>query len=282
MEATVTRRVAVITGACGGMGQAVARLLGMDMDLVLTDVNQTKLEAFTAQLREDGYNVPGLVAGSLENDAVLAELAAQQQAAGALGALVHTAGLSPALADWRPILTVNLVATEKLLRMIEASLTSGTVAVLIASIAGHMAAVRPELDALMAEPLTEGFFEKAETLLEQVVIPGYPVGLKIPAYFASKREVIRICERRASAWAKHGARIVSVSPGLIWTPMARKEAEHNAMARARVEANPLGRWGTAMDIANAARFLISEAASFITGCDLRVDGGVAPLNGPLH
>lgn len=65
--------------------------------------------------------------------------------------------------------------------------------------------------------------------------------------------------------------------------MARTEAETNAMSLAVVEATPLGRWGTAMDIANAVRFLISDAASFITGCDLRVDGGVTPkMNGPVH
>jgi NAD(P)-dependent dehydrogenase (short-subunit alcohol dehydrogenase family) len=65
--------------------------------------------------------------------------------------------------------------------------------------------------------------------------------------------------------------------------MARKEAETNTMSLAVVEATPLRRWGTAMDIANAVRFLISDAASFITGCELRVDGGVTTaMNGPLH
>jgi short-subunit dehydrogenase len=71
MKSTIERRIAVITGACGGMGQAVARLLGMEMDLVLTDVNQVKLENFAAQLREDGYKLRGLVAGNLGDAAVL-------------------------------------------------------------------------------------------------------------------------------------------------------------------------------------------------------------------
>jgi NAD(P)-dependent dehydrogenase (short-subunit alcohol dehydrogenase family) len=187
------------------------------------------------------------------------------------------------LADWQPILIINLVAIEKLPRAIEPSLTSGSVAVLIASMAGHIAAIRPELDALMADPLAEGFLERSRMLLEKVCIPDDPFGLKTVAYFASKREVIRICERRAPGWAKRGARIVSISPGIIWTPMARKEAEDNAMSLAVVEATPVGRWGTAIDIANAVRFLASDAARFITGCDLRIDGGVSPaMNGPLH
>jgi NAD(P)-dependent dehydrogenase (short-subunit alcohol dehydrogenase family) len=283
MKPTIARRIAVITGACGGMGQAAARLLGMEMDLLLTDLNQARLENFAAQLREDGYQLAGVVAGNLGDAAVLAALITQQQAAGLLGALVHTAGLSPALADWRPILDVNLVTTEKLLRAIEPALTSGSVAVLIASMAGHIAAVTPALDALMADPLADKFLDKAGVALAEVLIPGDPYGLKTVAYFASKREVIRICERRAPQWARVGARIVSISPGTIWTPMARTEAETNAMSLAVVEATPLGRWGTAMDIANAVRFLISDAASFITGCDLRVDGGVTPkMNGPVH
>jgi NAD(P)-dependent dehydrogenase (short-subunit alcohol dehydrogenase family) len=283
MKPTIARRIAVITGACGGMGQAAARLLGMEMDLLLTDLNQARLENFAAQLREDGYQLVGVVAGNLGDAAVLAALITQQQAAGLLGALVHTAGLSPALADWRQILDVNLVTTEKLLRAIEPALTSGSVAVLIASMAGHIAAVTPALDALMADPLADKFLDKAGVALAEVLIPGDPYGLKTVAYFASKREVIRICERRAPEWARVGARIVSISPGTIWTPMARTEAETNAMSLAVVEATPLGRWGTAMDIANAVRFLISDAASFITGCDLRVDGGVTPkMNGPVH
>jgi NAD(P)-dependent dehydrogenase (short-subunit alcohol dehydrogenase family) len=178
---------------------------------------------------------------------------------------------------------VNLVTTEKLLRAIEPSLTSGTVAVLIASMAGHVAAVKPELDVLMADPLANEFLDKAGLALEELLIPGNPYGVKTVAYFASKREVIRVCERRAPEWARFGARIVSISPGTIWTPMARKEAETNTMSLAVVEATPLRRWGTAMDIANAVRFLISDAASFITGCELRVDGGVTTaMNGPLH
>jgi NAD(P)-dependent dehydrogenase (short-subunit alcohol dehydrogenase family) len=283
MTPTITRRIAVITGACGSIGQAGARLLGMEQDLVLTDVNGAKLESLVAQLRDEGYTIAGSVAGNLEDDAVIDALVATQREAGTLAVLLHTAGFSPALADWQPILIINLVAIEKLPRAIEPSLTSGSVAVLIASMAGHIAAIRPELDALMADPLAEGFLERSRMLLEKVCIPDDPFGLKTVAYFASKREVIRICERRAPGWAKRGARIVSISPGIIWTPMARKEAEDNAMSLAVVEATPVGRWGTAMDIANAVRFLASDSASFITGCDLRIDDGVSPaMNSPLH
>jgi hypothetical protein len=199
----------------------------MEKDLLLTHVNGAKLESLIAQLLDEGYTIAGSVAGNLEGDAVIDALVATQREAGAPAVLLDTAGLSPALADWQPILIDNLVATEKLLRAIEPSLTSGS--------------------------------------------------------FASKRKFIRIWERRAPGWAKRGARIVLISPGIILTPIARKEAEHDAMSLAVVEATPVGRWGTAMDIANAVRFLASDSASFITGCDLRIDDGVSPaMNSPLH
>ena len=93
----------------------------------------------------------------------------------------------------------------------------------------------------------------------------------------------RSCERRVGAWGRKGARIVSLSPGMIYTPMARREVENNDMPRATLEATPVGRWGTPADIAAAARFLASGAAGFISGCDLRIDGGVTPaMYGPGH
>ena len=62
--------------------------------------------------------------------------------------------------------------------------------------------------------------------------------------------------------------------------MGRREAETNPGAAAVVAATPMGRWGSPLDIAAAAAFLISDAASFITGCDLRIDGGVTPVLRP--
>ena len=89
----------------------------------------------------------------------------------------------------------------------------------------------------------------------------------------SKRGVLRLCERKAAHWGQRGARIVSISPGLILTPMGRKELAETAGAAELNDAAPAGRSGMAMDITLAAKFLASEEASFITGTDLRVDGG---------
>ena len=88
---------------------------------------------------------------------------------------------------------------------------------------------------------------------------------------------MRLCEGRAVDWARRGNRIVTISPGLILTPMGAKEISSSESVRALNDAIPLGRTGSALDIANAVEFLVSDRASFITGTDLRVDGGTMPL-----
>jgi NAD(P)-dependent dehydrogenase (short-subunit alcohol dehydrogenase family) len=273
------RPIAIITGAAGGMGQACARLFGRRYDLMLNDVNAPRLEAFAGTLRDEGYTVAGSTAADLSAAGPAEALASAAREAGPLGALIHTAGLSPALADWQSILRANLVGTERLLTSLEEALEPGFVAVLIASMAGHMAPAHTELDEILARPLDQSLLERAEPILQTMVRPGELYGLAQPAYGQSKRAVIRICERRGPEWGRRGARIVSISPGLIWTPMGRTEADKNQAAAALIEATPVGRWGTAADIANAAEFLVSDLAGFITGCDLRVDGGVTPSMG---
>lgn len=265
------RRTALITGANGGMGRACARRLGATMDLVLTDIAEQPLAAFVSELRGEGYTVAASEAGDLADAGLLVRMTQACAAGGGLGALVHTAGLSPAQADWRRIIRVNVIATDRLLSAIEAHLQPGTTAVLIASMAGHR-----DVRAGSAESLLDRTDdpELMDRMAELMAVVGddarHTSGL---AYVLSKRATIRRCEQKAAAWGRRGARIVSVSPGLIDTPMGRQEAETGEGDAVR-QATPAGRWGTAMDIAAAVGFLVSEEAGFISGCDLRVDGGI--------
>jgi NAD(P)-dependent dehydrogenase (short-subunit alcohol dehydrogenase family) len=107
---------------------------------------------------------------------------------------------------------------------------------------------------------------------------GYAFAVR--AYGVSKRGVLRLVERSVGEWARHGARIVSVSPGTIITPMGRTEMAANPLAAAAASITPLRRLGMPADIAAAVDFLVSDSASYITGCDLRVDGGIVPAR--LH
>jgi NAD(P)-dependent dehydrogenase (short-subunit alcohol dehydrogenase family) len=262
------------------MGSACARLLGRRYRLVLSDINEARLARSADALRADGYDIAGCVPGDLTDEIALARLTAAARAAGVLGALVHTAGLSPALAEWDQIIRTNLVATALLLDAFEPALGPGACAVLIASMAGHGAPRDPDLDAIADAPRAPDLLQRLQPYLQARTRPGDAFGLKTPAYSVSKRAVIRMAEARAVAWGARGARIVSISPGTIFTPMGRAENDVNPAAAAVVKATPVGRWGMPMDIASAVEFLVSDVAGFITGTDLRVDGGVmAALRG---
>ncbi len=268
----VPRRKVLITGGAGGMGRACARLFGAQDDLVLTDVSAGALDRFAAELHSDGYTL-AVHPGDMADDGLIAALVNAVSAGGRPFAVVHTAGLSPSLGDWRTIMQVNLVATEKLLRALEPALVPGSVAVLIASSAGHMFPAMPDVERVLAEPLAPGFMATIEGIIETMGGASSPGGMGGISYSLSKAAVHRICEKRGIGWGPKGARIASISPGMIATAMGKSEIANTSGAQALLDATPVGRAGTAMDIALAAQFLCSDAASFITGTDLLVDGG---------
>jgi NAD(P)-dependent dehydrogenase (short-subunit alcohol dehydrogenase family) len=267
--AGITRRKALITGAAGGMGRACARLFGNTQDLVLADASP-HLARFAEELKTEGYTVAGAHTGDLGSDAQLSAIMADL--AGELPlTLIHTAGLSPSLASAEAIMQVNLVATVKLLDAIEPHLRPGSAAVLIASSAGHLMPAIPDATALMANPLAPDFMAKISALIEAMG-KGDAYTMAGISYSLSKQAVHILTQKRSLSWGPLGARITTISPGMILTPMGRKEVATPGGAMMQ-NAAPLGRPGVAADIALAAQFLASDSASFITGCDLLVDGG---------
>jgi NAD(P)-dependent dehydrogenase (short-subunit alcohol dehydrogenase family) len=277
---TQTKRpIALITGASGGMGRGIARRIGATMDLFLTDVAVDPLTAMAKALGDEGYEVTGCEAGDLADPALLSRIVEAVAGAGGVGVLVHTAGLSPAQADWRKILHVNVAATQVLLDAVEPVLAAGAVGVLIASMGGYRDPGLAEADRLLDETVDEAALDQIKPYLFRAGKTGAEaeqIASQL-AYVLSKRAVIRLAERRAARWGERSGRIVSISPGVIYTPMGVREAESNPQTKAGIQTQPVSRWGTAMDIAAAVEFLISPGASFITGCDLRVDGGSTAL-----
>jgi len=280
MSDTGKRRLAVITGGCGGMGIACAREFGKTQDLLLADISGDRLEATAANLTDEGYKVVRCVAGDLAAPSVIAKICEGIDAHGPLGTVIHTAGVSSGLAEWQVILRTNVLGTRRLLDAVEDRLAPGTVGILVASVAGYLASKDPDVDALLASATTDDFVEEMESHLRRLAgLDDDPsswanAGAGSLAYALSKRATIRFAASRSAAWAKKGARIVSISPGIIWTPMGRHELEHGKSASRVLADTPLQRCGTAMDIAEAAAFLASDRAGFITGIDLRVDGGM--------
>jgi NAD(P)-dependent dehydrogenase (short-subunit alcohol dehydrogenase family) len=241
----------VVLGAASGMGAAVARrLAGSGRRLLLADVNiDGDADIFRCDLTSRA-DVDALVA-----------------AAGSIDALVVTAGLSPTMADGRRILEVNLRALAALLDAVEPVMGQGSVAVLFSSMAGHLFPDAPAIDGVLDAPLAPSFFDDLTAAGVDVDDPGTAYGL-------SKRGVIRLVRKRAPAWAQWGARLVSLSPGIVDTPMGRKEAAEQPVMKQMVTATSLGRMLTADEVAAVAEFLVSDAAAGITGTDVLVDGGV--------
>jgi NAD(P)-dependent dehydrogenase (short-subunit alcohol dehydrogenase family) len=264
----VVREVLTIIGV-GGMGYAIARRLGSGKTLLLADNNAAALASAAESLSADGHHVETHVVDVASSESVhgLAEHAASL---GSVMQVAHTAGLSPSQASAEAILAVDLLGVGLVLEEFGEVVTPGGAGVVIASMAGHMF---PPLTAEQEHALAH---TPARELLglefvspQKITEPGIAYGI------AKQANHIRV--RAASAhWGRRGARINSISPGIISTPMGQQELASPVGdgMRAMIAMSATGRIGTPDDIAAATAFLLGPDASFITGTDLLVDGGV--------
>ncbi|WP_297494600.1 SDR family oxidoreductase [Acidocella sp.] len=257
--------LAVVVGA-GGLGMAVARRLGLGYRVMLADRDAEHLAARVEALRHEGHDAVGIPCDVTELAAVSA-LTAHAAAAGPVRALAHIVGLSPSMAGFKPIMEVNLVGAARIAEAFRPVMPLGGAALFISSSAAHMSPVPDQLWPLLENPLSAGFADRMATVLGEGATP------KV-AYALSKAGLNRLCQRAAAAWGARGLRILSLSPGLIATPMGAQEFERSPAKHRLLAAVPLAREGTMLEIANLAAFLISDQASFISGTDILADGGM--------
>lgn len=259
------QELAIVIGA-GGMGMAVARRLGQYNRLLITDIDAHKLKQQVVKLREEGIQVDSIVC-DVTDPASVQLLAEKVSAFGTFAKLAHVAGLSPSMADWRTIMSVNLVGPALVTEILLPFVQPGSAAVLISSLSAHLGSPDSGVIALLSQPLQPNFIEDLNRLVDGNMTPQL-------AYMWSKFAVIQLCQKLAVTWGKKGARVVSVSPGLIATPQGINEFKHASTKNDLLNKCPLQRQGGMLEIADVVEFLMSNRASYINGIDLLVDGGI--------
>jgi NAD(P)-dependent dehydrogenase (short-subunit alcohol dehydrogenase family) len=266
--------VALVTGAARGIGAACAQRLAGTVDvLVLADLDDAGVRAAATELAGNGTHCEA-VAVDLSDAGGVRHLADRVAANGELRSVAHVAGISPTMADARRVFEVDLVGTALLVDAIRPLAREGTAAVCFSSMAAHLAASPNDAaDAALDDPLAPGLFDAwAAAVGEMADDPGL-------AYAWAKRGVMRLVRREAVAFGAAGARICSVSPGMVDTPMGRQEYEQQPYMKMIEDMTPLRRTARADELAAVVGFLLSDDASFVTGVDLLADGGACAAIG---
>lgn len=258
----------ILWAGAGQIGMAIARRVGTGKKIVVGDKKLENAESIARIMNEAGFDVVPVQMDLSDKTSILDFIKAGKTY-GEVAMLINAAGVSPSQASIETILKVDLYGTAVLLEEVGKIIKEGGVGVTISSQSGHR---MPQLTAKEDELLA---CTPTEELLSLEILQPENIKDTLHAYQMAKRCNEKRVMYEAVKWGERGARINSISPGIIVTPLAidefngvRGEFYKNMFAKC-----PAGRPGTADEVANVAELLMSEKGAFITGTDFLCDGG---------
>jgi NAD(P)-dependent dehydrogenase (short-subunit alcohol dehydrogenase family) len=262
------KEVVVVVGS-GQIGQAIARRVGVGKHVLLADLRIENANAAAEVMANAGYEVSSTTVDVSSRDSVRA-LVAVAKILGNITGLIHAAGVSPSQAQPATILKVDLYGTALVLHEFGEVISRGGAGVVIASQSGH------RLPPLSIEQNKALATTPVEELLGLPFLQLDQVKDSLHAYQISKRGNSLRVMAEAVRWGKQGARINTISPGIIITPLARDELRgpRGDGYRRMIELSAVGRAGTPDEVGNVAALLMGADGAFITGSDFLMDGGV--------
>jgi NAD(P)-dependent dehydrogenase (short-subunit alcohol dehydrogenase family) len=260
--------VVVVIGA-GSIGQAIARRVSTGKQVLLADLRLEAAEAAAKVLNDAGFAVSTATV-DVSSRASVEALVKQATALGDITGLIHAAGVSPSQAPPAVILKVDLYGTALVLELFGNVIARGGSGVVIASQSGHrLPALTPEQNTALATTPADELLALPMLAVEKVTDP-------LNAYQISKRGNSLRVMAEAVRWGKRGARVNTISPGIIITPLANDELKgpRGPGYRRMIEASAAGRAGTPDEVGNVGALLMGQDGAFITGSDFLMDGGV--------
>ena len=259
--------VIALLGA-GSMGTAIVRRIAAGKKILLGDISEKNLERVSLELRCSGYDAESMVVNALEKDSIEA-FAEKAASLGDVMYFIDTAGASPNQADPEHILKLDMVGTGNAVDAFGKVMAKGGAGLIISSQTGYMYPIPNEIELEILKTPTE-------QLMDIPFIRENAMQRSGIAYMIAKRvNHLQAQKAAATTWKERRARINTISPGVIVTPLAYDEfAAAGEGYQKMVDSSAAERCGTSDEIAEAGAFLLGEHAGFITGTDLLIDGGV--------
>ena len=268
MKTHTPTNVIVVIGA-GSIGQAIARRVSAGKHIVLADLRQENADAAAKTLNDAGFNVSTTKVDVCSRASVEA-LVGKARSLGEIFGVIHAAGVSPSQASPETILKVDLYGTALVLEEFGKVIACGGAGVVIASQSGH------RLPPLATEQNAALATTPVEELLKLPMLQPDLVKDSLHAYQLSKRGNSLRVMAEAVRWGKRGARVNTISPGIVITPLANDELNgpRGVGYRRMIDLCPAGRAGTPDEVGTLGALLMGPAGAFITGSDFLMDGGV--------